>query len=355
MNIEYKPKLPRTTIPICSIGAGGIVRDAHLPAYRKAGFEVFGIADPVIHRAEALAEQYRIPNVFGSAEEAIAKAPSDVIYDLALLPEHSLEVLQKLPDGAFVLIQKPLGESLEQAQKMYTICQKKKLTAAVNFQMRFAPYVLAARYIIDSGLLGKIYDLEVRLTTYTPWEIFPAVKHKDRLEIMYHSIHYIDFIRSFLGEPEGIMAKTFRHPHKNFSSTRSTLLFDYGDTTRAVINTNHDHHFGSLHQESFIKWEGTKGAIKARIGLLLNYPEGLPDQFEYCILQKRSMPAWKTQSLEGSWFPDAFAGIMASIMRYKEGSTDVLPTGIDDAIKTMAIAECAYASNNEPESRKAIP
>ena len=33
-------------MPIVIIGAGGIVSDAHLPAYQKANFEVLGIYDP---------------------------------------------------------------------------------------------------------------------------------------------------------------------------------------------------------------------------------------------------------------------------------------------------------------------
>ncbi|HPU57778.1 MAG TPA: gfo/Idh/MocA family oxidoreductase, partial [Verrucomicrobiota bacterium] len=37
-----RPSRPR---PIVIIGAGGIVRDAHLPAYRKANFPVAGIYD----------------------------------------------------------------------------------------------------------------------------------------------------------------------------------------------------------------------------------------------------------------------------------------------------------------------
>ena len=34
------------------IGAGGIVSDAHLPAYKKANFEVLGIYDPDIEKAK---------------------------------------------------------------------------------------------------------------------------------------------------------------------------------------------------------------------------------------------------------------------------------------------------------------
>ncbi len=42
-NIATTPRLPERTFPIAIIGTGGIVKDAHLPAYRKAGFPVWGI------------------------------------------------------------------------------------------------------------------------------------------------------------------------------------------------------------------------------------------------------------------------------------------------------------------------
>jgi predicted dehydrogenase len=153
-------------------------------------------------------------------------------------------------------------------------------------------------------------------------------------------------ISSFLGEPNSILAKTLKHPAKNLSSSRSTILFDYGDTLHAVINTNHDHDFGPDNQESFIKWEGTKGAIKAKMGLLMDYPHGVPDKFEYCTLKEGETPVWKSVALEGSWFPEAFIGTMANLMRYTEGSDKVLHTSVEDVIKTMAVVEAAYNSSD---------
>lgn len=347
MNIVYKPVLPEKPLPIIIIGAGGIVRDAHLPAYKKAGFEVFGILDKEREKAEKLAAEYQIPHVFDTVEEAVAAAPENAVYDLALMPAHFVEILKQLPDGAPVLIQKPLGDYQEQTKEIYAVCKSKGLIAAVNFQLRFAPFVSAARYLIESGMIGELYDMEIRLTTYTPWEIFPKVKVHDRLEIMFHSIHYIDLVRSFLGNPRTVMAKTLRNPYKNLSSSRTTIIFNYDDIMHAVINTNHDHNFGPQNQESFIKWEGTKGAIKTKMGLLLDYPKGIPDQFEYCLLKEGEVPIWQSVPLEGSWFPEAFIGTMSSLMRYAQGATDVLPTSIDDVIKTMAVVEGAYESSEK--------
>ncbi len=346
IEINYKPALPLTKQPIIIIGAGGIVADAHLPAYKLANFTVHGIVNRTKERAEKLAATFDIPNVYDSVVEAVELAPENVVYDLTIMPEQYLETLAQLPDGSSVLIQKPMGDHFEQAKEILELCRAKNFKAAINFQLRFAPFVSAARNLINQGLIGEVYDMEVRVTLKTPWELFPLVMIHPRLEIQYHSIHYVDLIRSFLGEPDSILSKTLKHPAKNLSSSRSTILFDYGDTLRAVINTNHDHDFGSENQESFIKWEGTKGAIKAKMGLLMDYPHGVPDKFEYCILEEGKEPSWKTVALEGSWFPEAFIGTMANLMRYTEGSDKLLHTNVEDVIKTMAVVEAAYRSSD---------
>lgn len=45
ISVNQAPALPQSPRPIVLIGAGGIVRDAHLPAYAKAGFDVAGVYD----------------------------------------------------------------------------------------------------------------------------------------------------------------------------------------------------------------------------------------------------------------------------------------------------------------------
>ena len=95
-----------------------------------------------------------------------------------------------------------------------------------------------------------------------------------------------------------------------------------------------------------MKWEGTQGAIKARLGLLMNYPTGEPDTLEICRLDSSGRAGkWESLSLEGSWFPHAFIGTMASVMRFANGETDALPTRVEDAFKTMAAVEAAYESS----------
>jgi predicted dehydrogenase len=344
--IQQQPALPRLPRPITIIGAGGIVKDAHLPAYRKAGFEVQAIYDRDRGRAESLAKAFGVPRVGTTLRETVAGATRDALFDVAVPASAILSVLGELPDGAGVLIQKPMGETLEHAHQILELCRSKRLTAAINFQLRYAPYILAARSLIEQGAIGEVHDMEVRVTVYMPWQLWKFLEGIPRVEILYHSIHYLDLVRSFLGDPHGVYAKTVKHPQTtNLASSRSSLILDYGDMLRANIQTNHGHDFGLKHQESYVKWEGSKGAIKARLGLLMSYPKGEPDAFEYCAVENDEVGAWKAVPLEGSWYPDAFIGTMASLMRRVNGETDELPTSVEDALHTMALVEACYQSN----------
>jgi len=74
-----RPSRPR---PIAIIGAGAIVRTAHLPVYRRLGFPVAGVYDVNWATAQKAAAQFGVERVFRSLEEACAL--DGVIYDLAV-------------------------------------------------------------------------------------------------------------------------------------------------------------------------------------------------------------------------------------------------------------------------------
>lgn len=345
--------IPSRPLPIVLIGAGGIARDAHLPAYRKANLQVIGVYDLKPDRAKALAAQFGIPRAYASLDEAMREAPPNSIFDIAVPASALPEIVAVLPDHSAALVQKPLGENFDQASKIRDLCLAKQITAAVNFQLRFAPYVLEARSRIESGAIGEIVDMEVRVTVSTPWHLWPFMQQVPQFEILYHSIHYIDLFRSFLGEPQGVYANSFAQSKNNRFG--STIILNYGDRARAVISTNHSHGFGLRHQESYIKWEGTHGAIKAQMGLLMNYPEGETDYLEYCKLDPSAGKAaeWKSIAFDGSWFPDGFIGTMGSLQQYVQGARTSLPTSVEDAFRTMSVVEAAirsHQSGGEPVS-----
>lgn len=345
MNINQSPTNPKSARPIAIIGAGGIVCDAHLPAYNLAGWNVMGIFDLDTQKAEATKLKFPIvAKAFSDLSELIQAARDQkAVFDLAVPTDQIVPILQQLPDGSAVLIQKPMGETLAEAEEIHEMCQRKKLIAAVNFQLKFAPYMLAAKDMIQKGMLGDVYDLELKVCVSTPWNLWGFLKEKPRMEVLYHSVHYLDLIRSFLGNPATVHASLCRHPKmQDLADTRSSIILDYDEYTQARILTNHGHEFGTKNQESYFKLEGTKGAIKIIIGVSLDYPKGNPSKMEYYLLDEKE---WKEIPLIGDWFPHAFIGSMAALQVKLENPSEHLQNITSEALQTMKLVELVYQSS----------
>jgi predicted dehydrogenase len=197
---------------------------------------------------------------------------------------------------------------------------------------------------LDRGYLGKLIDTEVHLNLVTPWELFPFLKGMPRVEIAVHSIHYLDLIRAFLGNPTGVHARTMGHPTTELAQTRTSALIDFEDGVRTTLSINHNHDFGRQFQDASFRFEGSDGAAMVKLGLLLNYPEGEPDE----LWIARKGEAWQPVSLSGGWFPHAFVGTMSNLQRFAAGEDQVLVTSVEDAWHTMALVEAAFASASRP-------
>jgi predicted dehydrogenase len=331
------PSRPR---PIVIIGAGGIVRTAHLPVYQRLNFPVAGLFDIKTDVARETARQFGVATAFTSIDEAAAFR--DAVFDVAVPGGQIASVLEHLPEGAPVLIQKPMGDNLADARRILEICRQRRLLAAMNFQLRFSPNVLALRDLLAQSFLGDIVDIEVRLVVKQPWQLWTFLSGAPRLEILYHSIHYLDVIRAIAGEPRGVYCRTVAHPQTpELRDTRSTTILDYGDTLRCSLMLNHTHEFGPAHRSSMLKVEGTKGAAVLTMGVNLDYPDGGPDRLEVAS----SGGAWRTVPLRGSWFIEAFEGPMSNLQRVASGEDPSLVSPVEDAINTMALVEACYASS----------
>jgi predicted dehydrogenase len=334
-------------LPIVLIGAGGIAETAHLPAYRKGGLTIAAIIDRHPERAQALGAEWGNVVTGTSFAAVSSKLRGPLIFDVAVPGGQVLEVLPTIPKGSTMLIQKPLGATLAEAEAIVAMCRERELQAAVNFQLRWAPNMVAARALTDSGALGTVHDIEVQVSTYMPWELWSFLKTAPRLEIVYHSIHYVDLVRSWLGNPRRVYARTVRNPRTpDLAATRSVIVMDYDEWTRVFIATNHglDVPYPEV-QHSYVQWEGTEGMMRAQMGVNLDYPKGRGDTLEFYPREPQAGFVAGPQPVAGEWFPDAFLGSMLSVQRFALGESNAMPTRVEDALDTMRVVEAAYLSS----------
>ena len=347
MPVDLKQSWPSPAAPkpIVIIGAGGIVRDAHLPAYRKAGLMVAGAHDTDKERARSLADDWDIPTVYQTLDDAVDAHGADAVYDIATPPHVITDILPALPDGAAVLIQKPMGADQGQARTIRQICRDKGLKAAVNFQLRFSPMMMAIADAVRQGLLGELLEIEVHLNIFTPWHLFPFLIPMKRVEIAVHSIHYLDTIRALAGNPNGVLARSIGDPRApEFAQTRTSAILDYGGRLRSTMTINHNHPFGRKFQSAWMRVEGSAGAMMGKFGVLYDYPNGEPDELWFA----RRDTDWERIPLQGAWFVDAFMGTMRNVQRFDAGEDEILYAGVEDAYQTMALVEACFRAMEKP-------
>jgi predicted dehydrogenase len=184
--------------------------------------------------------------------------------------------------------------------------------------------------------------VELRINVHTPWNYWHFLKGAPRLEVLMHSVHYIDLIRALLGEPTGVYCRGVRHPAvEGYADVGTTIILDYGDGVRCGLTLNHTHVFGPRFAVSQLKVEGTRAAAIAKMGANLDYPTGEADALLFAMRDAD----WQDVPLRGSWFIEAFEGPMSNLQRVASGEDETLVSPVDDAFRTMAVVEACYESS----------
>ena len=341
---DFKPEMPRRLDHgIGIIGAGGIVNYAHLPAYAQPGFKVVGIIDKARERAEQTAIAHKVAKVYSTLEELLDDPQIEVV-DIAVYAWETVGIgEQAVRAGKHILCQKPLSEEYARAARLVGMSKEANLKMAVNQQMRWTVAINGSKQLINQGWLGTPTYGTIQVHCLTDWSMWPWLYGRKRLEILYHSIHYIDSLRYLFGDPDRVFTSGGRMPGEpTEAETRTLTVWEYDSGLRVLIDVNH----GVWQDDRYaiFRFEGTEGIIKGTIGLMYNYPAGRADTLEF--MSKKSTGYWYSVRNERRWIPHAFVGPMASLMRAVEDGSEPVTSGHDN-LKTLRVAFAEYRSMAE--------
>lgn len=346
LNLPITPEMPkRKDYRIGCIGSGFIMRDCHLVAYRDAGFHPYAISSRTAQNAKAVAELRGIPNVYETWEELI-KDPQIEILDIAVPPDRQLEIVQEAVKHKHIkgiLCQKPLAMNMREASEIVELCEQAGIKIGVNSNMRYDQSIRALKAILDRGYLGEPVLATIEMRAIPHWQHF---LHKyEQIEILNMGIHHIDVFRYLFGDPEKITAVARRDPRTAFKHIDgiSQYTFQYGNELMA---TSLDDVWAwpgeGAEKDIYIKWrvEGLEGMAQGTIGWPA-YPERTPSTLEFTT--KQSPGEWHRPEWDLVWFPDAFQGTMAQLLRAVETDTEPEIGGRDNLF-TMALVDACYKS-----------
>jgi predicted dehydrogenase len=353
---DIKKELEEATLPalpkkkdyaIGCIGAGFIMNDCHLVAYRNAGFNPAAIYSRTAERREAVAKRHNIKKVYDSWQKLIDD-PDIEILDIAIPPDVKMEVLRYASKKKHIkglLIQKPAAMSLADAREISAIGKSTGIPIAVNSNMRYDQSMRALKYVLDKDLLGKPVLATIEMRAMPQWQEF--LKNCPFLEIYNMGIHHVDIFRYLFGDPEKITAVCRTDPRTQIPHRDGIVQFTYkyqDDFMATSLDDIWAWPEKPCEKDLYIKWrvEGLDGMADGTIGWFV-YPERRPSTIR---LTTRQFPSWVEPRWKTAWFPDAFVGTMASLLRAVESGMPP-EIGIEDNIKTIACVEACYTSIKE--------
>jgi len=245
--------------------------------------------------------------------------------------------------GKHLLCQKPFSDDYGKAVRSVELAEKAKVKIAVNQQMRWDAGIRCARLLIDDGWLGTPTYATIQVHCKTDWSLWPWIYQGKRLEVMFHSIHYIDSLRYLLGRPQTVFTSGTRAPgERTQAETKTLTVWEYDSGLQVLIDVCHTTWQDDAY--AIFRLEGTEGVIKGTIGLMYNYPTGRPDTLEF--MSRRNPGYWFSARLDSMWIPDAFVGPMASLMRAIEDDSEPETSGRDN-LQTLQIVFAEYRSMAE--------
>jgi predicted dehydrogenase len=158
-------------------------------------------------------------------------------------------------------------------------------------------------------------------------------------------IHHLDIFRYLFGDPEKIIAVARKDPRTAFEHIDgiSQVTFKYeNDFMATTLDDVWAWPGEGAEQDIYIKWrvEGLDGMARGTIGWP-KYPVRTPSTLDFTT--KKYPGCWIEPRWDSVWFPDAFAGTMAQLLRAVETGTEPEINGLDN-LKTLAAVDACYRS-----------
>jgi predicted dehydrogenase len=346
------PQVRVRDLKIGCIGAGMIMAECHLAAYKEAGFTVAAIASRTKAKAEAVATRWGIPKVHNTPEALIVD-PSIEVLDIAYPPDQQPALILaalKQPHIKAILAQKPLALTLADAIALRDAAAKAGKVLSVNQNMRYDQSMRVLKEILDGGDLGEIVFAQIDMHAIPHWQGFLA--GYDRLTLANMSVHHLDVLRFLFGQPVEITTQTRTDPRTTFEHTDgitvSTLRFASGVLAVSLEDVWSGPRAEGYENDQHITFrvEGTLGVAKGTIG----WPTGAASTLTYAS-QKTTKGKWVTPTWETMWFPHAFVGVMEQLQyAVKTGTPPAL--SVADNVQTVALIEAGYRSMTEGRTVK---
>ncbi|MCB9452844.1 MAG: Gfo/Idh/MocA family oxidoreductase [Anaerolineaceae bacterium] len=298
---------PAEHVRVGIVGPGFWADTMYLPAFANhPNATVVAICGRDEARTQAFAAEHGIPHYFADYEAMYASGLIDAVVIVTGNKTHYDMTMKALDVGLHVLCEKPLAMNVAEANAMAQKAEATGLKCLVPFTYRFMPAERYLKQLIDSGYIGKPYNLNMRY--YTGYARQGDYMWRFDLEeagagaVGDIGSHFMYLSYWYYGEIESVMCQLSHHierdprPDGNNDYVRADdgamILLQFKNGAQGVIVASavlyEDTPFGQTHHKEFHGSEGTLYTFNdwdtiqevkgARVGEGMIKPLPIPDE-----------------------------------------------------------------------------
>lgn len=232
--------------------------------------ELTAVCDIKEERAKTWAEAKEVP-WYTDHQQLLQNDDIDVV---AICTPHDLHTsmgIDVLCSGKHVLMEKPIGITVKEVDKMLEVAKLKKKHVFAVLQVRYNPALQVIKKTIDEKKLGKINHASLIMRWFRPQEYYDRSDwHGTKREgglLLSQGIHYIDTMRWLFGAPETVFVSKAIVSHDIETEDLVSGVFKFKNGALATAEMTLSTYPRNL--ECSITILGTKGTVKVS-GTALN-------------------------------------------------------------------------------------
>ncbi len=231
------------TLRVAIVGMGGI-GNTHGRVYTEhPQAEVVAVCDIIPEKSDKAAEAFGCRGFYSVQ----AMLDSQIEFDAASVTtagtenggDHYEPTMQLLRAGYPVLGEKPISNSIPEAEQMVALAQEKNLRYGINLNHRFTPAALLAKEWVEAGRLGEMNMIDMTMWINNPNETSPhfhmRALHPHSLDVMRYFVQSeVSKVQAFFKKGKG---------RRIWSNAQVNLLYENG--VIGHLRGSYDGNFGA--------------------------------------------------------------------------------------------------------------
>lgn len=346
------PEVPNLKIRFAIVGMGHIGQRHATMIRQNSDCELVAVADIDHSLHTSLNKTFEVP-VFSSIDDLLGSGLQfDVVNVCTPNSFHGPQAIQILKSGYHVVVEKPMCLHKSDCEEViHYSMQTGKLVFCV-MQNRYSPPSIWLREILDSGILGKIFQVQIncfwnRDSRYYKADGWKGKKAIDGGTLFTQFSHFIDIMYWLFGDIKNIHSRLYNFNHSGLTEFEDSgfAQFDFlkgGSGTLSFSTSVWDKNL-----ESSMTIIGENGSIKVG-GQYMN-------EVEYCHIKDYQMPQLAESSpandyghYKGSASNHHF--VIENVIDVLKGRT-VATTNALEGMKVVEIIEKIYSADSTNHRR----